>query len=690
MTICNSSGFAQFNLSQNNPSALGSLSASSYTVSYYLTNADGIAEVNALPNLYTNTTQFLQTIYVRVENNLTGCFTVKPFNIVVQDLTPLFTITPNFSICSGANQNITVTPINYIDANVSYSWTLNGNPIPGSTNQINVTQDGVYVVTVNNSGCLNTGQTIVTVVPLPVPDSPSNVIACNSYTLPQLTTGNYYTAPSGGGILLQANSIITSSQTLYVYAVSGTLSNCTAENSFTITINPLITPQFNPIGIICQGLPAPELPTASSDAIPINGTWNPSFISTATVGTSTYTFTPLDGQCATVTTLSVTIASPSTVPTFNQIAPICQNGTVPNLPTSSTNTTAILGTWSPSSVNTSVAGTTVYTFTPNAGQCAVSTTMSITITAPTVATFNQIAAICQGGNAPVLPSSSTNATPITGTWNPATINTANAGTTTYTFTPTAGLCATGTTMQITIHPTPVVNPINNVNVCDSYTLPVLTVGNYFAQSNGVSPITNLTLTSSQLVYVYAQSSTTPNCTDQKSFQVNITPSPQFTIEGECVGSIFTLEITNANFNLDTANYNWSGPSIQNNGEPTLQISEAGVYTCIVSIPNGTESSCSTTQTYNATDIGCEIPKGISPNGDGLNDSFDLTGFNVAKLSIFNRYGTSVYSKTNYKNEWTGQSNSGNELSDGTYYYVIELKNGGNTKTGWVYINKEIR
>jgi len=63
---------------------------------------------------------------------------------------------------------------------------------------------------------------------------------------------------------------------------------------------------------------------------------------------------------------------------------------------------------------------------------------------------------------------------------------------------------------------------------------------------------------------------------------------------------------------------------------------------------------------------------------------------VAKLSIFNRYGTSVYSKTNYTNEWGGQSNSGNELSDGTYYYVIELKNGRDTKTGWVYINREIK
>jgi len=201
----------------------------------------------------------------------------------------------------------------------------------------------------------------------------------------------------------------------------------------------------------------------------------------------------------------------------------------------------------------------------------------------------------------------------------------------------------------------------------------------------------LTLTSSQPIYVYAQSNTTPICTDQKSFQVNITPSPQFTIEGDCVGLVYVLEVIGGgNFNIDSATYVWSGPGvIQNNGEPTLTISQAGLYTCIVSVSNGS-APCLTTNTFNANDIGCQIPKGISPNGDGLNDTFDLAGFNVEKLSIFNRYGTAVYSKSNYTNEWGGQSNSGNELSDGTYYYVIELKNGGETRTGWVYINREIK
>ena len=82
---------------------------------------------------------------------------------------------------------------------------------------------------------------------------------------------------------------------------------------------------------------------------------------------------------------------------------------------------------------------------------------------------------------------------------------------------------------------------------------------------------------------------------------------------------------------------------------------------------------------------CIIPRGISPNGDGHNDSFDLSGFDVRMLSIYNRYGTRVYSKGNYTSQWSGQSDNGQELPTGTYFYVVEAQ-GGNS-TGWVYINR---
>lgn len=99
------------------------------------------------------------------------------------------------------------------------------------------------------------------------------------------------------------------------------------------------------------------------------------------------------------------------------------------------------------------------------------------------------------------------------------------------------------------------------------------------------------------------------------------------------------------------------------------------------------NGCLDTEPFTVPNISCNIPKGVSPNGDGDNDEFDLTGFNVRRLEIFNRYGTKVNSFTNYTKEWRGQSDSGNDLPDGTYYYVIE-REGLKTATGWVQINRQ--
>ncbi len=82
-----------------------------------------------------------------------------------------------------------------------------------------------------------------------------------------------------------------------------------------------------------------------------------------------------------------------------------------------------------------------------------------------------------------------------------------------------------------------------------------------------------------------------------------------------------------------------------------------------------------------------IPKGISPNGDNINDFLDLEFYHVAKISIFNRYGTTVYSKTDYKKEWHGQSNKGKQLPTGTYFYVIHIIDGTQF-TGYIQLVNE--
>ena len=66
----------------------------------------------------------------------------------------------------------------------------------------------------------------------------------------------------------------------------------------------------------------------------------------------------------------------------------------------------------------------------------------------------------------------------------------------------------------------------DVNVCDGYTLPTLTIGNYYSQPNGVNPIPAGTrITTSQTIYVYKSVGTRLTCSDQDDFLVTITTTP---------------------------------------------------------------------------------------------------------------------------------------------------------------------
>ncbi|MNK40858.1 PKD domain protein [compost metagenome] len=99
--------------------------------------------------------------------------------------------------------------------------------------------------------------------------------------------------------------------------------------------------------------------------------------------------------------------------------------------------------------------------------------------------------------------------------------------------------------------------------------------------------------------------------------------------------------------------------------------------------------CQSIDELKLKDAGCVVPRGISPNGDGMNDTFDLSAFDVKRLEVFNRYGQEVYSQENYTDQWYGQGSNGDELPTGTYYYMIQPVTG-EKKTGWVYINREIK
>ena len=99
-----------------------------------------------------------------------------------------------------------------------------------------------------------------------------------------------------------------------------------------------------------------------------------------------------------------------------------------------------------------------------------------------------------------------------------------------------------------------------------------------------------------------------------------------------------------------------------------------VYTLVVTNVNG----CTTTDQATVTVLpSCiKIMGAFTPNGDGMNDKWLVTSssacFTQIKVTVFNRYGSVVYSDENYQNNWTG-TYKGNNVPDGTYYYGIEYR-----------------
>jgi gliding motility-associated-like protein len=82
-----------------------------------------------------------------------------------------------------------------------------------------------------------------------------------------------------------------------------------------------------------------------------------------------------------------------------------------------------------------------------------------------------------------------------------------------------------------------------------------------------------------------------------------------------------------------------------------------------------------------------IPDVFTPDGDGNNDAFVITGAPAGQtsLDVYNRWGSRVYHSDNYANDWTGQS-GGSKLPAGTYYYVFEVKDSATSaKTGFIVI-----
>lgn len=137
-----------------------------------------------------------------------------------------------------------------------------------------------------------------------------------------------------------------------------------------------------------------------------------------------------------------------------------------------------------------------------------------------------------------------------------------------------------------------------------------------------------------------------------------------------------------NFIIDTINWiEISGEFIANGGEEYITIGTFVDTLNFDTLCNYTDFPCDFTQfvTYYLID-NCElievenevlIPNIFTPNKDGQNDLFSLN-FKFELIQIYNRWGQKMFeSDTGF---WDGRSSTGQNVPDGTYFYIITTEN----------------
>jgi large repetitive protein len=501
-------------------------------------------------------------------NGITGTWSPSTVN---NQASGVYTFTPSAGACA-PSVTFAVTVASNIIPTFSFGTALTicaGNSVPAlpntSTNGIAGTwspatidnqNSGIYTFTPGAGQCATTASFSVTVNPkMPAIFSfGSSLTTCAGANVPSLVT------TSNNGITGTWLPSIVDNQNSGTYTFTPSSGQCGLPASLSVTVNPTITPvfSFGPLLSICTGGSVPSLPTTSSNGI--NGTWNPTIVDNQNSGT--YTFTPTSGQC--VNSISFTVnVTPSITPTFTfgTSLSICNGGAVPSLPAASTN--GITGTWSSATVDNLNSGT--YLFTPDAGQCAISTSFVVTVNPVLIPTFNfgTSMTICAGTSVPSLPTTSVNG--ITGTWNPSVIDNHNPGT--YTFTPIAGQCATPTSLIVTVtqNITPAFSLAASLTICAGTNTPLLPV----ISDNGINGTWSPSIVSNQNSGTYTFTSSAGQCATTTTFTVTVNPilTPTFsfgTSMNICAGASVS-SLPNISDNGIAGTWNPSSIDNQNSG-----------------------------------------------------------------------------------------------------------------------------
>lgn len=539
-------GTATFNLNPQTHVVLGGQSPSIYSVSYYNSMNDATNAINPITEL-SNGVHPSQTVYVRVQNDSDpACFSITTFELIVNP-TPLVDKLANIKVCD-----------EYILPDLTdgeYFTGPNGTGINLQAGTAIIETQTIYIFNQPNgpNTCAAGSSFKVTVVTDPA-SSPKDVVRCASYTLPKPAFGKYYTEPSGAGTVIPVGTKLTSSQTVYFYYAMTEEPYCSVDTQFEVTINPGIDVGEKEDVFECVSYTLPSLNVGKYYTGP-KGTGNIIPEGTAiTTSQTIYVYEPKTGpnSCSDEDEFDIFIgmAQPENITQ-------CNSYTLPELPIGNYFTEAA-GNGEIIPAGTIInETTTIYIFAPvaNGGDnCTKTMFFTITIDQAKIDILNDVSA-CESYTLPTL----TNGEYFTESGGsgiklyPGHVVLSTQ--TIYTFARLNDTCYTEAPFTVTINQLPKIDSRSDIDICDQYVLTELNVGNYYTGPNGTGNMINAgtAITASQLIYIYATTNTTPACSVENSFKINVFSANADILSNITACDSYTLP------NLTTYNHYYTQP-----------------------------------------------------------------------------------------------------------------------------------
>ncbi len=533
---------------------------------------------------------------------------------------------------------------------INYKWQpslgINYDTLPNPTVSPTITTTYLLLDTFRYTGCFNRDSVLVTVNPLPLTFAGQDTTICFKDSVKigdTLRMGYAYTwKPSSGlsGASISNPMASPLATTTYVLIDTILATGCHNSDTIVVTVNPLPKSNLGPDRPLCIG-----------SAIQIGDTREDSTV---------YYWSPSVGLD------SIHIAKPIASPTLTTTYILLDT----NLITGCHNTDTLKITVNPVPVANAGRDTTICNKT--------------TVTLGSAATGGYSYSWAPN----FMLSSATTAQP----------QATPSITTTYVVTATiiATGCAANDSVLITVLPSPPAIVGADTTICAGDTL-VLgganTNGNTYtwSPSIGLSSVnTSITRATPETTITYTLTEFDGRCTDTNSVEITVKISPTATTGPDMVIPPKASIVVGAAA-VAGNNYLWQpGAGVVNptDAQPTITPHATTTYSLTETVAS---TGCSRTNTLLITVKEPEYFNGFSPNGDGVNDVWEIPVLNFFpdnKVTILNRWGSEVWSTTNYDNKvnvFAGKNQSGNELPDGTYYYSITYSN--EEKHGWVLIKR---